>query len=115
MSKEQLQAYGHLLTWGCGDLNRPEKHYRMPKNVSVDQTHSNHSENTDVHNTRIYETVIIPKILNILLKWLKIFFDKRDLSFMSPSTIISRFKIHWFPNETDINLATLMPDEDKTF
>ena len=46
-----------------------------------------------------YETVIIPKILNKLLKWLKIFFDKRDLSFMSPSAIISRFKMHWFPNE----------------
>ena len=27
------------------------------------------------------------------------FFEKRDLSFMSRTAIISRFKMCWFPNE----------------
>ena len=48
------------------------------------------------------------------------FFDKRDLSFMSRTAITS--KMRWFPNEeryvklqSDINLVPLMPDEDETF
>ena len=48
------------------------------------------------------------------------FFDKRDLSFMSHTAIISKFKCAGFQMkdaielEADINLVPVLPDEDTT-
>ena len=38
-----------------------------------------------------------------------IFFDKRDLSFMSCTAIASKFKMHWFPNEGCYWAGKLVP------
>ena len=51
-------------------------------------------------------------------------FDKRDRNYMSRTAKNLKFKMLWCPNqghywaqklETDLNLAPLMPDENKTF
>ena len=34
---------------------------------------------------------------------------------MSRTAITLKLKIRWFPDEVDVDLAPLMPDEDKNF
>ena len=80
------------------------------------------TKQSDIYISTFPDTLISKKVINHDISIY--FFDKRDRSSVSQTAINLKFKMGRFPNEaherdiklpTEINIPSLMPDEDKNF